>query len=466
MKNLLKLVFLSLLVYLFTGCNQHKSENMTIKDSPYQPRQYVELTTPQWAASATIYEVNIRQFTPEGTFKAFASHLPRLKQMGIDIIWLMPVHPIGEKNRKGNLGSYYSVKDYYGINPEFGNIDDFKELVDEIHSMGMYVIIDWVANHSAWDNPLVELHPEWYTRNPDGNFQPTPWYDWDDIIDFDFSQPALREYMTKAMTHWVREHNIDGFRADVAGFIPIDFWENLRSELEEVKPVFMLAEWESRDLHSRSFDMTYAWSLWDVMHDATVKGKGIGGLMEFLAHHVSTFPEGAIRMTFTDNHDKNSWVGSQFSFFGEGLEACMVFASTIQGMPLVYNGQEAGLDRSLAFFEKDSITWKDHHFYDMYSKLFALKKSNKALWNGHWGGPMVQVFHDQPQSVIAFSRQKDEDKIISMFNFSEQPVEVTVAAKYHQGNFTELFSEESREFTGDETFTLEPWGYKVWVLNP
>ena len=427
----------------------------------YKPVKYVELTHPAWSRNATIYEVNIRQYTPEGTFKAFESHLPRLKEMGIDIIWLMPVHPIGEKNRKGTLGSYYSVKDYYAINPEFGTLEDFKSLVEKIHSMGMYVIIDWVANHSAWDNTLVTEHPDWYTKTMEGNFQPTPWYDWEDIIDFDFEQAGLRQYMTEVMKYWVKETNIDGYRCDVAGFIPVDFWDNLRMELDQIKPVFMLAEWESRDLHKKAFDMTYSWSLWDKLHSITTGGKNINGLVEYMAHHVSTFPEDGYRMTFTDNHDKNSWEGNQYANFGDGLEAAMVFSSVVSGMPLVYSGQEAGLDRSLKFFDKDLIEWKEHKNAALYKQLFSLKHSNEALWNGAHGGVMVRVYNDKMDQVISFYREKNGDKVLPLINFSSKPVTVTLRSDFYAGSYTELFSQQHYELKGNDRFTLGPWSYLV-----
>ena len=195
----------------------------------------------------------------EGTFKAAQEQLPRLQAMGVDILWLMPIHPIGEKNRKGTLGSPYSVKDYFGVNPEFGTEQDFRDFVTAAHELGMKVILDWVANHSAWDNPLVDEHPEWYSRDWKGDFHPTPWWDWSDIIDFDYSQPGIRQYMTEAMTYWVSEFDVDGYRCDVAGYVPLDFWNNVRKELDAIKPVFMLAEWEERDLHREAFDMTYGW---------------------------------------------------------------------------------------------------------------------------------------------------------------------------------------------------------------
>lgn len=456
-----------LALLLMAGCSKTTKESNTAamqttdNDKRYQPQRYVEIKHPEWSKSATIYEVNLRQYTPEGTIKAFESHLPRLKELGVDIIWLMPVHPIGVKNRKGTMGSYYSVKDYYGLNPEFGTLDEFKALVKTIHSMGMHVIIDWVANHSAWDNPLVQEHPEWYSKSIEGNFQPTPWYDWEDIIDFDYDQPGLRKYMTEALKYWVKETDIDGFRCDVAGFIPVDFWDNARAELDAIKPVFMLAEWESRDLHKKSFDMTYAWSLWDKMRDATTGGKSIDGLVEYMAHHVSTFPEDGYRMTFTDNHDKNSWEGNQYSNFGDGLEAAMVFASVVSGMPLVYSGQEAGLDRSLAFFEKDTIQWKTHRNAELYKQLFALKHSNQALWNGAHGGVMVRVYNDKMKQVISFSREKNGDKVLPVINFSSKPVTVTLQSKYHTGTYTELFTNKTYELKGNDEFSLAPWGYLV-----
>lgn len=430
-------------------------------ENKYLPKPWVEISHPEWSRNATIYEVNLRQFTPEGTFKAFESHLPRLKEMGVDILWLMPIHPIGEKNRKGSMGSFYAVRDYYGVNAEFGTMDDFKSLVKKIHEMGMYVIIDWVANHSAWDNALAADHPEWYSKTPEGDFQPTPWYDWDDIIDFDYEQQGIREYMTEALKFWVRETDIDGYRCDVAGFMPTDFWENARQELDLIKPVFMLAEWESRDLHKKAFDMTYSWSLWDKMHAAAVGNKGISGLIEYMAHDVNTFPKGAYRMTFTDNHDKNAWEGTQYTNFGDGLTAAMVMASVVNGMPLVYSGQEAGLDRSLKFFEKDPIEWKSHPNAAVYKKLFALKHANQALWNGEWGGEMIRVYSNCMDQVISFYREKNGNKVLAVINFSKLPADVTLNTRHFTGDYSELFSGSLYTITDSTTMQMKPWEYLV-----
>ena len=435
------------------------------KTNPYLPKDYVEITHPEWSKNATIYEVNIRQYTQEGTFKAFEKHLPRLKNMGIDIIWLMPIHPIGEKNRKGSLGSYYSVKDFLGINPEFGNLQDFKHLVNEIHKLGMHVIIDWVGNHSAWDNALAKQHPEWYTKNKDGNFQPTPWYDWDDVIDFDYDNPAFRKYMTNALKYWVKETNIDGYRADVAGFIPVDFWENARKELDQIKPVFMLAEWESRDLYKKSFDMTYSWTLFDKLKDATTQKKGVGGLVEYMAHDLGSVPRNAYRMAFVENHDMNSWNGTPKKNFGDGLEMAMAFCGVVNGMPLVYSGEEAGLDRSLKFFDKDPIDFSNLKYEGFYKTLFDLKHKNQALWNGKYGGEMIRIVNDKQDKVVSFYREKNGDAVLPLFNFSDEEVTVTLDTKYFQGNYTDLFSKEKVSVKDKYTITLKPWGYKILVKN-
>ncbi len=456
------IIFIALQIILFSYCTPQNLKKQENKIS-YKPQPYVEIKHPEWSKNATIYQVNIRHFTKEGNFKAFEAHLPRIKKMGIDIIWLMPIHPIGNKNRKGSLGSGYSVKDYYGVNTEFGNVEDLKALVKKIHEMGMYVILDWVANHSAWDNELVTKHPNWYTKSKDGDFQPTPWYDWDDIIDFDYQNEDLRKYMTEALKYWVKETNIDGYRCDVAGFIPVDFWDNVRVELDAIKPVFMLAEWESRDLHKKAFDMTYSWTLWDKMRAVTLDKKSIGGITEYMAHDVSTFPKGGYRMTFTENHDKNAWEGNQYSNFGEGLEACMVLTGVVNGMPLVYGGQEAGLNRSLAFFDKDLIEWKKHKNEEIYTKLFNLKHKNQALWNGENGGEMVRIYSNQMDKIISFVREKNGDKVFPIINFSDKSVKVILKTKHEKGKYQELFSEKEYTINGDDTLDFKPWEYLVLV---
>jgi len=448
---------------ILTSCNQKQVESNRqnhAMQNPYEPKEYVELQHPEWSKNASIYEVNIRQYTPEGTFKAFEAHLPRLKELGVDILWLMPIHPIGEKNRKGNIGSYYSVKDYYAVNPEFGTLEDLKQLVNKIHNMGMYVIIDWVANHSAWDNPLTIGHPEWYTRNYDGNFQPTPWYDWYDVIDFDYNHPGIRKYMTEVLKYWVEEADIDGYRCDVAGFIPTDFWDIVRKELDAIKPVFMLAEWDSRDIHKKAFDMSYAWELYEAMHGLVMNNAKFYRLYEHFAHSSNTFPRNAYRMNFVDNHDKNSWEGTQFTMFGEALNACIVLTATAEGMPLLYSGQEAGLNKQLAFFEKDEIEWKEHYLFDFYKKLIHLKKANKALWNGNWGGAMIPITNTGDE-VLTFAREKDDNLVVVAINFSGEEQEFTMDSHIQVGEYTELFTKNKQSLTKEATLKLPKYGYKV-----
>ena len=249
-------------------------------ENDYEPSPYVKIQHPEWSRDAVIYELNTRQFTAEGTFAAATEQLQRLKELGIGIIWLMPVQPIGEKNRKGTLGSPYSIRDYLGVNSEFGDLDSLKQFVNKAHELGMYVILDWVANHTAWDNALVEQHPEWYSRNWKGEMHSPTWTDWSDVVTLDYSQPGLRRYMTEAMKYWVQEVGMDGFRCDVAGFVPLDFWENLRRELDAIRPVFMLAEWEQRDLHARAFDMTYTWGFNNTLHRIAT-GEGDAGSLGF-----------------------------------------------------------------------------------------------------------------------------------------------------------------------------------------
>jgi len=430
--------------------------------SRYQPQPYVQLKNPEWLKNATLYELNIRQFSQEGTFEAVEKELPRLKKMGIDIIWLMPIQPIGLKNRKGGLGSPYAVKDYFGVNPEFGTKEDFRHLVETIHAAGMYVILDWVANHSSWDNDLVTQHPEWYKKSPLGEFQSLPWRDYDDIIDFDYSKPELRNYMTGALKFWVNEFDIDGYRCDVASFVPIDFWENVRLELEEIKPVFMLAEAEDKELHRKAFDATYNWTLWNILHQIATQHKSAKTLSEaYLAEHVSIFPKEGIRLNFIDNHDKNSWEGTPQSNFGPALKTARVLSILMDGMPLVYNGEEAGLDRSLQFFEKDPIEWKSHENEKLFTLLFELKHKNQALWNGIFGGEMIRIVNNRMEEVVSFSREKNGDKVLAFFNLSPKKVKVNFETFDYKGEYQNLFTGETAHLPKQLQLEFSPWKFLV-----
>jgi glycosidase len=430
---------------------------------PYQPRPYVQIEHPEWTRSATLYQLNTRQFTTEGTLRAAMRQLPRLKELGVDIVWLMPIHPIGEVNRKGRLGSPYSVRDYHAVNPELGTMADLKAFVAAAHDLDMRVILDWVANHTAWDNPLVEEHPEWYERDAKGDFRPTPWWDWSDIIDLDYSQPALRRYMTEAMKYWVSEADVDGFRCDVAGFVPIDFWETARRELDAIKPVFLLAEWESRDLHARAFDATYAWSWYDAVHRLAIGDADVNALYVYYSWNESAWPPNSLRMTFVSNHDKNAWEGTQFEQFGDALEAAIVLSVVGDGIPLLYNGQEAGNSKRLAFFERDPIAWREHPIGELYRRLFALKHENTALWNAKWGGTMVKVPSDTEAEVLSFVRRNGADAVFAVFNFSDETRTVAFRDSLHHGNWADAFDGSQARFESGTRLSMEPWGWRVFV---
>lgn len=428
---------------------------------PHQPQPYVKVKHPEWSRDATIYQLNVRQFSREGTFAAAEKELPRIRALNVDIVWLMPIHPIGEKNRKGPLGSPYAVRDYYGVNPEFGTLDDLKRFIRTAHGLGLKVILDWVPNHTAWDNPLVELHPDWYQRDWKGELRPTPWFDWSDIINLDYRSPGLRRYMTEAMKYWVRDVGVDGFRCDVAGFIPLDFWNNLRRELDAIKPVFMLAEWESRDLHAEAFSASYAWSWYDAVHRICHGYADVGALFNYYAWNEGFYPENIMRMTFVSNHDKNSWEGTEFEQFRDGLEAAIVLSVVSEGIPLIYNGQEAGNTKRLKFFEKDPIEWRPHPHADFYRRLFALKKANSALWNASWGARMIQVVNDAPAKVFSFVRQNERDKVLALFNFSAQPQAVTLTDGPFAGRYTDFATGRPRALAAGAKVELPPWGWVV-----
>ena len=430
---------------------------------PYQPEPYVKIQAPEWSKNAAIYQINTRQFTPEGTFAAAAEQLPRLRDLGVTIVWLMPIHEIGAENRKGTLGSPYSVKDYFSVNPEFGTLDDFRNFVDRAHELGLYVIIDWVANHTAWDNPLREQHPDWYERDWKGDFRPTPWWDWSDIINLDYAKPEVRRYMTEALKYWVQEANIDGYRCDVAGDVPIEFWNNARRELDVIKPVFMLAEWEGRDLHAEAFDMTYAFSWYEAVADIAAGKKTLDRLIRYYARDFSRFPEGGMRMVFVSNHDKNSWEGTQFEVFGDALEAAIALTVVGEGMPLIYNGQEAGNEKRLEFFEKDPIEWREHPIGELYRKLLALQKENTALWNGAWGAPMIRVPNDAMEHVISFVRQNSDDKVFAAFNMSGSAQVVQFEESLYHGGYADVANDERVTLDAETRIELPPWGYKVFV---
>ena len=418
---------------------------------------------PEWSVNSVIYEVNIRQFTPEGTFNAFAAHLPRLKELGVDVLWLMPINPIGIKNRKEPLGSYYSVMDYKDVNPEFGNLDDFKNLVSKAHELGFHIIMDWVPNHSSWDNKLAVEHPDWYVKDSTGSFIPPIGFDWTDVIQFDWSNKELQDYMLGALKFWV-DLGVDGFRVDHPHKTPYEFWERVRTELSKIKPVFMVAENEEQtEFMKNGFDMSYAWELHHLMNRIAQGKDSLKSLNNYYSKELSVFPQNVYRMVFLDNHDENSWNGTINSRMGEAQMVFAVFTFTTQGVPLLYNGQEVCLDKSLRFFERDTIKWDTCRLTVFYKDLIKLKKLNPALSNGEFGAKMEMIKTNKDNKVFCFSREKEGNSVLVFLNLSKKAVAIKPALDKFNGEYTDYFANQKSTVPLADSLRLEPWGYKVLV---
>tara|TARA_B100000678_G_scaffold286291_2_gene290798 strand:+ start:1 stop:1155 length:1155 start_codon:yes stop_codon:yes gene_type:complete len=376
----------------------------------------------------------------------------------------MPIHPIGEVNRKGTLGSPYSVRDYYAVNPEFGTEEDLRAFIDAAHAQGFKVILDLVANHTAWDNALSSDHPDWYEKTWDGHFRPTPWWDWSDIIDLDWSKPGVREHVGGAMEYWVREFGVDGYRADVAGYIPVDFWETMRARLDAIRPVFMLGEVQQTVHHRAAFDATYAWDWHHTSKDIAQGKADATGFFGYYAENESLWPREAMRMTYIENHDSNAWEGTMEENYGPALEAMTALAFTGEGLPLIHNGMEACNARRLEFFEKDPIDWsqrEDCAFGDLLARLIAFRDANPALHNGQWGARMSQVVNDHPQQLFGWVRQQGGNKVVGLFNLSDEAVEATLADGLAAGTYREFASGDPVTVSAGDTISLPAWGFRL-----
>ncbi|MFZ9387729.1 MAG: alpha-amylase family glycosyl hydrolase [Chitinophagaceae bacterium] len=417
-----------------------------------------------WAHWTNIYEVNLRQYTEAGTFRAFSGELPRLKEMGVHTIWLMPVTPISEKNRKGTLGSYYACSDYTSINPEFGNPEDFRDLVNRAHELGFKLIIDWVANHTGWDHRWTREHPGYYKTDPaTGDFQVASGME--DIIELDFSNPGLRKAMIDAMAFWVREYDIDGFRCDLAFWVQLDFWLEARPVLDAVKPLLWLGEFDELDhpQYSEAFDASYTWT-W--MHRTEEFYKGKAGLEDLkrILNRYDDLGDRSMRAWFTSNHDENSWNGTEFEKYGDMAALLAVFSCTWNGIPLLYSGQEVPNTKRLAFFERDPIVWTGHNrLHGFYRALLGLRNNHPAL---HGGDPAVRTFRvktSEPEKVFAFRRQSGTREVLVLLNFSSEKIDRVVTGDSDiGGRFTDLFSGTEQDFTTEKFVELDAWGYRVF----
>lgn len=415
-----------------------KKTILLLLSSVFAMHVFAQLSTPSWSNNAVVYEVNVRQFSQEGTFAKVMESLPRLKELGVDILWLMPVHPIGVVNRKGSLGSYYSVKDYKAIDESYGTEEDFRTLVQKAHSYKIKVIIDWVANHTAWDHQWINEHRDWYVQDSAGNI--VTQYDWSDVAKLNYNSTEMRNAMKEAMRYWVDKFDIDGFRCDVAFLVPVDFWNETRRSLEELKPMYMLAEMEyNTDLtaspnnyFTQAFNAAYGWTFMGVTQDMAKGKKNLNDFRREMKENYERFPGNMHKLFFITNHDENSWNGTVTEKYGDDWKLYSALTYTLpQALPLIYSGEEAGLNRRLKFFEKDPITakeWSDSSRYDWYKTMASLKHHNRALLNNS-GSSFTELVWEKSdtsiqKAVYAFTRKSGTAEVTVIINFSNKEVKL------------------------------------------
>ncbi len=417
-----------------------------------------------WTYDAVLYEMNVRQFTPEGTFAAAAQQLPRLRDLGVDIVWLMPIHPIGEKGRKGSLGSYYAIRDYMDVNPEMGTMADFEQFLDRAHELGLRVILDYVANHTSPDAAWVTERPaEWYVRDSTG--APAVQYDWTDIAKLNYETPGVRDAMLDVLKFWVGK-GVDGFRCDVAMEVPHDYWEYAFAQIRAIRPdLFLLAEAEGPQFHADGFDATYAWDLHHVLNDIAQGKKSAADLRVLLAKYGEEFPASAYRMMFTSNHDENSWNGTEFERMGDAAATMAALTYVLpQSLPLIYTGQEIGYDHRFAFFEKDPVpAWEPNEWSEFYKRLNVLRHANPALAGGERGGEMTYM-GGAVADVMAFTRTAGDNKVVCLFNLSGSPQAVIPTVEVG-GDFIDAMTGEPHPIVPGEEFSLGPWEYLILINN-
>mgnify|MGYP006088856917 FL=1 len=392
-----------------------------------------------------IYEVNIRQYSESGRFDDFTKDIYKLKDLGVKIIWLMPIHPISKVKRKGTLGSYYSISDYKDVNPEFGNKQDFDELIAEAHKNDMLVILDWVANHTGWDHHWIKTNPEYYTTNSKGeitdpiNPDTGESWGWTDVADLNFDNMEMQNEMIEAMEYWVNEHNIDGYRADAAHSCPPSFWKKSIERLNNIKNVIMLAE--SDGYHPggfeliEMFDMSYNWSGHHVLNNIAKKENNSDDLSFNINRNYKDLSAEHILMNFTSNHDENTWAGTVFDRYGDGAKTFGALTYFLPGIPLIYNGQEYGLEKRLEFFEKDFIPKNKSDFYNFYSILNTIKKENHLLNID----PEVkfEIIELENKNIVCFKRSKENDSMYFIANLSNETLEFETGIK---GSFKTLIN--------------------------
>jgi len=420
-----------------------------------------EFHPPDWSVDSNIYEVNLRQYTPEGSFRAFAAHLPRLRDMGVDILWFMPVTPISKMGHLGSLGSYYACSDYMTTNPEFGSVEDFQWLVGEAHRFGFKVLIDWVANHTGLDHVWTIAHPEFYRKNDEGQF-----YDangWADVIDLDYDSPDLQYAMIRAMRFWVESCHIDGFRCDMAMLVPLEFWKKARTELDQIKPLFWLAECEEIVYHE-VFDTTYTWKWLHGMEDYWKKTTDMHGLFQVLFFYSHQFPPRALRAFFTSNHDENSHNGSEYERLGDAALPFAVFCCLYDGLPLIYSGQELPNKKRLLFFDKDAIDWgQPCQLHDFYKTLLHLRKSNGALTSRGLETRAMKLSNTSDATVLSFLRRYQQEEVLVLLNLSPESQPVIITGQTLAGSYKDAFNSSKPDFISGQPLLLKAWDYRVYI---
>lgn len=415
---------------------------------------------PDWTYDAVVYEMNVRQYTPEGTFEAAARELPRLERLGVDILWLMPIYPIGVEQRKGTLGSYYAIADYCDVNPEFGTMEDFDRFLADAHEHGFRVILDWVANHTSPDARWIHEKPaDWYVRDSLG--RPVVQYDWTDIAKLNYDNHDMREAMREAMRFWL-DKGVDGFRCDMASEVPVDFWrETLPVFRRDYPGTYYLAESEDPALHTDAFDATYAWELHHLMNDIAQGKKGVAELKAYVEKDAAATPANAFRLMFTSNHDENSWAGTEFERMGDAARVMALVTFTLpNGQPLIYTGQEIGFDHRFLFFEKDPVPhWAGNDHTDFYKDLIRLRHGNPALAAGERGGRIAYA-EQAPEGVLLFTRTVEGNTVTVAANLTAEPVSFV---QPFEGRRREFFT--GRDFEAGETIALPAWGWAVFAAN-
>lgn len=476
MRIIHSIVYIAAASIFLLSCAGEQDTKSTIAEEPIKTSYP---TLPEWAINANIYEVNTRQYTDDANFKGVESHMTRLHDMGVDILWMMPIHPISltKRKAKGDLlvadikdpeeqklyqGSPYAVADYKAVNPDFGTMEDFKSLITTAHANNMKIIIDWVPNHTGWDNPWITEHPEWYTKDSIGNITDPINYEtgeswgWTDVADLDYNNQEMRLAMIDALKFWTDEIGVDGFRVDVAHGIEQGFWDQVRDSLSG-RDIFMLAESEvPSHRNSGAFHMDYGWSFHHILNDIAKGEKNVTDIKEWLIKNRETYQKG-FHMQFTTNHDENAWAGTEMDRMGDAHQTFAVLTATFEGMPLIYSGQEEPLTERLAFFSQQSIGFKNYAYADFYKKLLNLKHNNQALWNGEYGGK-VEIISDSNE-VLAYKREKNDDKVITIINLSKSEQIVTLTED--SGMLTNVFSNEKAQIAAGEPIKMKPWEYIV-----